>query len=455
MLSIEVHRWLTAVEAGAAVDPEALATLLARNWVERVQTTADPQRLNELRAELRGVQAIRADAAGDPARRAILDEATRRERELRTAILDLSEASARGDRPLALTWRGRELHGELGPRLGRLDGMDVDAFEARMRRVALDLTALAGKARALLPAIDRSGGAGVSPVTLRSVALGLAAFSASADPVASWTAALTALPRVELPPDVRATLAEALVGHHPHGLPGAVDAAWRQIGGQTPDDTAAVLAVLGMGPELTDRLREARALGDALPALDAVGASLLAAGGSASISADRTLLDEASRIAGATVGALPTATRGRVIALLALAPGDGEVPLARFHGIRRWLAGFVADDAAMSAATLTVLWAGHEEILDDLRIAAEVVDREKLGTGGLGSLALGARLLLLASGTLPGGLLPQVTVGRGSIQPRQLLQASGTFHHDSLHRAALLAWHAERARQLHAHHHGG
>jgi hypothetical protein len=142
----------------------------------------------------------------------------------------------------------------------------------------------------------------------------------------------------------------------------------------------------------------------------------------------------------------------RPIAVLLLnAPFPAEAP-TRFQTLRRWIDAYTPNEASRSAALLALLDADPLELLDDLRIATEQVERAKLAKGGLQALALGAKLLLLrappvdapASALVPG---TAPTVASFAIDP-VFRSAIIVGHRNGFHAAAL---HTRGHSSMHTH----
>jgi hypothetical protein len=132
-----------------------------------------------------------------------------------------------------------------------------------------------------------------------------------------------------------------------------------------------------------------------------------------------------------SAGAEPALARA-IAVLLLNAPLPDEAP-ARFQKLRQWLASYAPNEASRSAALLALLDADPPELLDDLRIAAEQVERAKLGTGGLTSLALGAKLLLLRA--------PSIDAPESALVSGTGPAISRSFALDPIYRSAIVVGH--------------
>lgn len=343
------------------------------------------QRIADLRADLA--------AAGPQDDR--WEELVRLEGELgraRTRLLDLAAARQRrasdetGPR-IRLSWRGRELLDELSARAWRLEGRSIADFLAELGGLRSRLKARAASARRLV--------LGIGPLLptlpgldLRSVALSLA--MEGEDPMAE-TDRVETLPRMireleevfgaRVPPELA-----ALVTAHPQrakllqraGLLSQEQFLARVF---SPDLNANALGVDAPW-DLIGRARRIAGAGRPLGVLE-----LLLARAELS-TADLLRLSELE----ALLRPMPAA---RHVAGLLLAFGLGdEAGLDRFRRIHRAFEELHAGGSPASAVLLAALDGPLDELLDNLRLAAEEIERAELAESGLENLVQGARLLL-------------------------------------------------------------
>jgi len=428
----DLHRRLDALAKDAA-DPtsdEVWQMLVARRYVEEAPSPGPGADLGTLQEEMRRIRAEKA-RAGDSA--ALLES----EQRLRKQILDASEAQAGARRSgWRLTRAGRELLDELTPRLARWGAATPEEFVAALERVQHDFMLLAASARAMATEHMKQGV--LEPLTQASAAVGLAA---SPDPSRALERFDDVMGQLgTLGADRRAIVAEAWANHDP---PQTLDALSNVIRGRGHGDAevAAALALVAGAGDPGAIVGTGLGLA-AQHGLELASAVLLARTGR-SLDEARALI---SRLQSA--GAEPLLARP-IAVLLLTAPFPDEAP-ARFQKLRQWIAAYTPNEASRSAALLTLLDADPLELLDDLRIAAEQVERAKLSTGGLTSLALGAKLLLLRAPPLdaPASALVPGTVIARSLDP--ILRAAIVVgHRNGFHAAAV---HASGYSSMHTHH---
>jgi hypothetical protein len=390
----DLHRRLDALAKDAAESPPD-EMLVARGYVEAAPSqTAGPD-LGKLQEEMRAIRAEKARAGESPALR-------ESEQRVRKQILDASEAQAGARRSgWRLTRAGRELLDELTPRLARWGASTPDEFVAGLERVQHGFALLAASARAMATQHMKQGV--LEPLAQASAAVGLAA---SQNPPQALERFEQMMDRLgTLAAAQRAIVAEAWADHDaPEGLEELCEVI--RIRGHAESEVGAALALVAGTGDPRAVVLEGLQLAQKHN-LELSSAVLLARSGRS--------LGEAAAIISQLQSAGAEPAMARPIAVLLLhAPLPAEAP-ARFGKLRQWIAAYTPNEASRSAALLALLDADPLELLDDLRIAAEQVERAKLSTGGLTSLALGAKLLLLrappveaaASALVPGATIAQ------------------------------------------------
>jgi hypothetical protein len=389
----DVHRRLDAFakDAAESSSDEVWQMLVAGHYVQEAPSHNSGIDLGKLQEEMRAVRAEKARAGDSPA---LLDT----EKRLRKQILDASEAQAGARRSgWRLTRAGRELLDELTPRLARWGAATPEDFIAALEQVEHGFALLAASARAMATQHMKQGE--LEPLAQASAAVGLAASQNPAQALERFERMMGRLGALTAPH--RATVAEAWADQD---APQELEALCTEIRVRGHDEAqvaAALALVAGAGdPRGTV---EAGLLMAQRQDLELSSAVLLARTGRS--------LAEATAMVGQlqNAGAEPGIVR-QIAVLLSNAPLPTEAP-DRFRKLRQWIAAYTPNEASRSAALLTLLDADPPELLDDLRIAAEQVERAKLATGGMQALSLGAKLLLLrappvdapASALVPGG----------------------------------------------------
>jgi hypothetical protein len=438
----------------AGDDAEALAAL---GLATRAAAPTGSAGVADLREDLRSVQAqadeARAALAGaGPAEVAAAKQAiaalVARERDLRAAILELAELPASAECEWVLTFRGRDLVGELEPRLARVGGDEVTEFLREMNELRGLLTTQASRAKALLAELS-PGLPAIDEIDLRCAVVGLAASPREPrELVARFTAALGRFPTV--PTSRRVLLAEAAATGP--GSADDLDAFARSVRARIPDPadgTAAAAIAWSDGASAAETIERGLAIAAALGPGELAPAVLLAEAGRAD-RADR-FRDAVAAVAGAERDA---AAARWAAALLCLAPCEPAAALRRFEAVRAWLARFGAEGLSGPAAMLVLLDAEAPELLDDLRLASAAVREHALSISAIETLALGVKLLLQVAmvpharlpGFSSGGTTAALPVGRLGAPFRQATIA--TYHAATVHRRVV---HHDASHPLHAH----
>lgn len=434
---VHLHDLLLAIADPAAVSrgewvapaPDHLDAAVQAGWVA-VEEAADPVADDDFEAQRdrtrkagERLRELRAKAAGLPADDPLWDRVAAAEREAslaRSHLLDVAAERQRRASSLAqgpghrLTWKGRELLDELQARAWRLRGVPATDLVAELQalRQALRARAQGGrrldealaKARPSLPELDR-----------RAVALSLAESEPfperEADRVQGMVRALEVLSGAmgDAPPELA-----ALIAVHEHR-----DAILKATPGSPP------LRILGLAlapdaplPRASDREVALLDLATSLArsrGADEPGASdvVLAAAG---LPAER--LETRKALLAGVQPAVPDKDEAAAVAgLLLLADAPPAETLQRWTSLSQALAALYQGPAALPAALLALVDGPREEVLDDLRLAAEEIERADLAVSGLEALVQGARLLLaVALAPLTPRLLPTTSWATQQVQ---------------------------------------
>ena len=431
----DLHRRLDALakDTAESSSDDVWQMLVARGYVEEAPSHTAGVDLGRLQEEMRAIRAEKARAGESPA---LLES----EQRLRKQILDASEAQASARRSgWRLTRTGRELLDELTPRLARWGAATPDEFVAALEQVEHGFALLAASARAMATQHMKQGV--LEPLAQASAAVGLAASPNPAQALERFEQVMGRLGT--LGASHSATVAEAWANFEPPEVLESLCNTIRVSGHSESEVAAALALVAGAGDPrgvVETGLKIAKEHD-----LELSSAVLLARTGRSL--GEATALILRLQEAGAEPGL------ARPIAVLLLnAPFPTEAP-DRFRKLRRWLEAYTPNEASRSAALLTLLDADPLELLDDLRIAAEQIERAKLGTGGLSALSLGAKLLLLRA--------PSVDAPASALVPGEApaLAVSATFgpvyrsaiivgHRNGFHAAAV---HASTHTSMHTH----
>jgi hypothetical protein len=397
VVEAEAAGWIEADEV-EAVDDDASA---------REAVKGATRALAEARAALRGLAPFEREL--QEAKVGELEDALRRHR---SALLDAQADRMRGAASrdtdagrYMLTWRGRELLDELGPRVQRCADLPVATFQSGMDELRKRLRGLAAAAAAVAKKLSTEHLA-IDEMSLRYASLSLAASSPTA--AAGWDGALKLLEKGPVPPADQPLAAEiAACSSDPTGVVNRLHAALQRGGSVTPVGVALALAV---SPDPDALLRQAGAARDRLDGVAPVSGVVRAVRVRAS--------DVLVASAGADVAAvafvrgqlfgLPDAEADLVAAMLALSGRPPEQAVALWRTLEAEVARLHPGQGALVAAMLALLDGSADALLDDLRLAAEAVSAEKLGVGGFEILVQAARLLVLvALADVPGSLGPR------------------------------------------------
>lgn len=411
----DLHRRLDALarDAAGSTSDEVWQMLVAGAYVEEAPSETRGADLGKLQEEMKAIRDRKAREGDSPS----LLEAYNR---LRKQILDASEAQAGARRSgWRLTRAGRELLDELTPRLARWGGATPDQFLAALEQVEHGFQLLAASAHVMATQHMKQGE--LDPLTRASAAVGLAASPNPAQALERFERVMGRLGT--LGAAQRATVAEAWANHDaPQTLEALCDVI--RVRGHSDAEVAAALALVAGAGDPGDVISTGLGLADTQQ-LELSSAVLLARTGRS--------LNEATAMIPRLQSAGAEPGLARPIAVLLLnAPLPAEAP-ARFQKLRQWIAAYTPNEASRSAALLTLLDADPLELLDDLRIAAEQVERAKLGTGGLQALSLGAKLLLLRA--------PPVDAPASALVPGAAPAMAPSFAIDPIYRSAIIVGH--------------
>ncbi len=365
---------------------------------------------------------------GLQAQRAALET---QEQEFRNKILGLSEQDAKAEGGVetdagrvALTYTGKELLLNLTPRMLRVRELDLTDFQRVLGEVVRELERRAQHASAILKVVSPRL-IDVDEVHCRNAAVGLSQRSEAPDQLANaFVSTLAALrPYAAYLNAARLPMvAEAIVtGGSRKGIPEPGDAVnrlmeiWRaasaEFGATGEDSLTAAISVL---PHPTAQARQV------LERAVAVRGELLRRDPEADLplSAAVSLIDSPIPFDAAVVervlvlhrgimaGGVRRDEAGSCAALLAANGGpDAERPLQRFVRGRDYLRRFGTNGMGIPAALLAMLGPSIEETLDDLRLAAGAISRNRLSLGGAENLSLGIKLLTQVA--LQPGLRPE------------------------------------------------
>lgn len=429
----DLHRRLDALakDAAESSSDEVWQLLVARSYVEEAPSHAPGADLGTLQEEMRAIRAEKARAGDSPA---LLE----REQRVRKRILDASEAQAAARRSgWRLTRAGRELLDELTPRLTRWGPATPEEFLAALEEVERSFALLAASAQVMATQHMKQGV--LAPLVQASAAVGLAASSNPAQALERFNQVMSRLGM--LGAERSAIVAEAWANYD---APSTLEALCNviRVRGHSESEVAAALALVAGAGDPGALVGTGLGLAED-HGLDLSSAVLLARTG-------RSLAEAVTMIPRMQeAGAEPGLARP-VAVLLLNAPLPNEAP-ARFRRLRQWIGGYTPNEASRSAALLALLDADPLELLDDLRIAAEQVERAKLGTGGLTSLALGAKLLLMRAPSIDApasALVPGAPIARSLALDPIFRSAIIVGHRNGFHAAAL---HSLSHSSMHTH----
>ena len=427
----DVHRRLDALakDAADATPDEVWQMLVARGYIEEAPSEQPRADLGKLQEEMRAIRAEKARSGDSPS---LLES----EKRLRKQILDASEAQAGARRSgWRLTRAGRELLDELTPRLTRWGAATPDQFVAALEQVEHGFALLATSAQVMATKHMKQGV--LDPLGQASAAVGLAASPNPAQALERFEQVMGRLGTLGAAHS--ATVAEAWANHDaPESLEALCNVI--RLRGHGDAEVAAALALVAGAGDPGAVVSTGLGLAEQY-SLELSSAVLLARTG-------RSLGEATAMIARLqSAGAEPGIARP-IAVLLLNAPLPSEAP-ARFQKLRQWIAAYTPKEASRSGALLALLDADPLELLDDLRIAAEQVERAKLGTGGLSALSLGAKLLLLRAPPVEApasALVPGVAPAIASFDIYRSAIIVG--HRNGFHAAAL---HSSGHASMHTH----
>ena len=422
MFATEAGSLLVRLSQGGEVSLHAsevltLDALEQQGYVERTADTSHAEsQLARLRAELIGPVARAASPA--------------REGQLRTEILALSEAvvRARGVAHVVrseggayrgastrvgyvVTFAGRTLLGDLGPRLARVATLEVTQFQQHMSALRGSFAFKAKRAAELHQAIQAASTRGVHASALRSVALGLSARREAVPTLAgAWRStfeALQASRNAQSPivwnVDQEASAAEAIqlsrstlldasqVAPAFHAL--RVRAHRDFCAGNAEDALDAAVHLVHQNPD--HAIQEASAFAVELGTLGvpmtlSVALALRAAG---QLQQGPTFAHFYRNLAQANEGVDDRERHAAALALT-LSRGAAESTLARALELRAYLSRFAATGMLTPACLLAVLPVEPAEALDLLRLASAELQKARFESGGPESLTLAVKFLL-------------------------------------------------------------
>ncbi|MCA9489456.1 MAG: hypothetical protein KC621_06020 [Myxococcales bacterium] len=454
----EVLEALDLLASGGAPPPSTIEALSRLELVARAPVAAGAMGIATLRDDLRRVQLRRQEAlervvAGEAGAREDVSALDREERELRSAILELADLPAAAGSTPQLTFRGRDLQGELRTRVGRVGAEPLSVFLTAFEDFRKRLSDTAARAAGLLAKLSPENAA-VDEIHLRAAALSLATArptDALEGVVRDFGTALSAVRTAAPDDEARVQLAEAWASH-PSGRVADLLELARLAATVVPhaDDAVSASAIAwGEGGERERVLRSGVSLAKGWgPGELAPGVLLVAAEGEGRADRVPNLLPSLASVE-------PDASAARWAAvLLALSPAEPALALTRFQQVRGWLSRFGTDGLSAPAAMLVLLDADAPELLDDLRLASNAVRTHKLSLSALENLALGVKLLVevglgrlavpVGGASVPLGLdaaAAMVALPLSRFPPR-FTQAVATYHRATIHhRVVRHDWH--------------
>jgi hypothetical protein len=414
----EAAAMLSDIARGGSVElpaAELLSALLEGGFVhEAPDREAERARMAELQAALRA-------ATGDEERRRLRGEVLALSEQLamaeggaRVTMMDGSSPYRDGggarERRIALGLRGRRLLSDLEPRAARAEALSVEEFEAEMELLRTTIEARGERAAGLakrLVTISRVP----REAAWRSAALGLSACREDDDTIvrvalavhealtprgAPWTpeqvvsatecVCLVAPSLRDVDPD---SWCSALLDERDRLLPSVT-------GSEQALDAAVVLAAMPVAVRAAQLeaaqalVEETARLGQAVPLPSAL--LCVATGVAARAGFARELVER--RLAGGDVDA----RQGIEALAIGMATGaDAGAVAERILAHRTHIARFAKNASLTGAALLAWLDAPLAETLDDLRLAAAVVQTHRLGIDAGETSANAVKLLLLTA----------------------------------------------------------
>lgn len=391
---------LTRLEADPnAVDATAIDALARMGLIARTAGGEGPAetlrtKLRELQDHRQALRIVAAEATGTEIARLEQDAVAvdAEIREVRSRIL----ASGSGPARWSLTFRGRDLLGEITSRRDRLANVSIEAFQRRMTELRSALAGTVDKAAKILALIAPRTTL-LDEAQCRSAAVGLAKLGGPAEFLADqWIARISDLRVVTGGGAVdeadRGVVAEQLALTESRNVQefcalvqslrpacsssaDAVDSA--SIAWRLPADQRAALHA------------KAKDLGT--PNAPLAPAYLAASGNAVAYAA----LVPALVAAGG-----PPDTARVAAAFLAMSGDDAATALDRYRAVQAWMDGIADEGVPVLAAMVCLIRGAPPGILDDLRLACAEVARAKLAVDGSENLALGVKLLLDTQGVV-------------------------------------------------------
>jgi hypothetical protein len=434
---------LTLLEGEYPPDHEAMAELAAAGLVSEAASagggSSDRARdeLRELQEKRAGLRMLAASANDAEIAQLERDAAAvdARIREVRSSLL----AAKAGPRKWTLTFRGRDLLGEITSRRDRLAGVTIATFRAEMDRLRTTTAIVTAKAARIL-AIIAPKALALDEIHCRSAAVGLALDPRTAEDLAQrWLNAVSGLDPAIAAQD-RGPVAEHLVLSQ-NDVPAAFVALVRQLRVDCKDDADAVDCATLAWSVPADKRDDQHKL--------AVRAGVTGQPLAPYWLIRETMPADFDALVLA-VGAVAGTTDGARIAaaFLHLSGVDREVAIARYRTTLSWLSGLSDQGIPVLAGMLGLVNAEPAGVLDDLRLVCAEISKAKLAVDGAENLGLGVKLLL-GLGRGGGWLL----VGSGASTPLSAalspliatptiaVPAVSTFHRSSIVRPMFRASH--------------
>ncbi len=498
MICSDVLKLLTTLEQnrGGSIslnteDKSLLDELEKKNYVSHVQVNAyDSDELATLKAELAEVQneekIIRgqlieaglsmqsgAGIYGDDAQLHELDLCIKRQRELRTKILSLSEVSATVNGSMdiqgthyIITYKGKELSANMKPRIKRIENLQVDEFEKEIVQLKDTFGSWARKASEIIKIISPQFPE-QKELNLRSMAIGMSSRTETPEEITnaiSGVIKMTALKEIGFRPIV----AECIIHNAKNLSNDSISDALSTFNNikdlartYTSDEDSAIDCALLLYPlnNLQERneplLKNAHLFTDKLSkiinldAKDLVPVLLIEIMG---IELDDKIAGKFKEIYNQIYSqAAPARNNGIATGVLMIASSEGEELMSRFTTARDYLNRFSENVMIVPAAMLSLLSSEIEETMDTLRMASSAISRQKLSIGGVENLSLGMKMLLQFSiiASIPSERRLEYAIPQGIARPQTIgplqstlflpsaLTAFIAFHELSIHQLAI------------------
>ena len=422
MRCADALRILVAIEAGDRPSEQEWEPLVALGLVRADAATADNP-LERLQLALKRAVDRRKELEGqppNPIRDQRLQDVTNEVKTGRLAVLAAAEQapSATG---VALTFRGRDLIGELQTRPRRAESELADFF-AETNALRLKLGERAQAAATLLAAVSPKR-KHVDEVHLRAAAVGL---GATPNDAVQLLAAIDAPPAGLAPHMLAAIVEGVLLNPHPTSVSACITLAGAIPGGGD-DALWAALVLLPLPPQA-----QAAAITPVMTLRAMAGSALAAA------LLYRASPEERGALPGLCTALEALGTRpgqaSLAAALLILAPGTPDAALARFKSLFPRLCRFAPEPGlAVPTAMLTLLALPDEELLDDLRLACAAIQAAGLSLGPVENVGLGIKLLMHVA-CVGDPMAPSLTLALPPpVRLPHAVQAISTFHAATVH----------------------